>query len=419
MALPYRANEPFRLNLEQQKKRAKELLRRLKDGDSLARQQFARHSIDLAAPRLTDAQFVVARELGLPSWPKLKAHIEGMEYERRQASVLDAELSTLHVRCGSDIGPRLKEASFGGDFLEYSDALCQGPIIDGEDYLATRARFLTDAYGTHDGNGFGETLQKLGLAEERLTTAVHNYERIVLWMEHDPYDQLVLVRGLSQLAAHGLPRVAELVGINHFPGAMRFIGFGQLPPEALRLLWPQRVRITADQLELASATWTALQASDPSELVQISRSDHPALPHLAPALERYLQELPSSRNGLGLTEQLTLEILSERDCTLGQAFRLLMLEREPLPWLGDLMFRAILEGMARAADPIITITPPTPSSNWHECNLTITPTGRRVVAGGVDWLACGPQERWIGGVHIQPGRPCWRWDTAKRAPVFA
>ena len=29
-----------------------------------------------------------------------------------------------------------------------------------------------------------------------------------------------------------------------------------------------------------------------------------------------------------------------------------------------------------------------------------------------------PPSRWLGGVHIQPGLPCWRWDESKRDAVF-
>ena len=46
-----------RINLEQQRKRAKELLQRLKSADAAA------------TPTLSDAQWSIAKELGFPSWP--------------------------------------------------------------------------------------------------------------------------------------------------------------------------------------------------------------------------------------------------------------------------------------------------------------------------------------------------------------
>jgi hypothetical protein len=51
--------------------------------------------------------------------------------------------------------------------------------------------------------------------------------------------------------------------------------------------------------------------------------------------------------------------------------------------------------------------------------LAITDAGRDVLAGRRDWHSLKPPERWVGGVRIQPGKPGWRWDEAKRKPVMA
>jgi hypothetical protein len=143
---------PFRLNLEQQRKRAKELLKAARYGEPDALRRFgADHphatgscgtvlSDHLA--RLSEAQLVVARELGLPSWPRLRAHIQAMDRARESIGrgdvVPDQGLTTLHIRCGSDIESALKEAGFVGDFLEYADPLCQGPVLDEAAWLERR-----------------------------------------------------------------------------------------------------------------------------------------------------------------------------------------------------------------------------------------------------------------------------------------
>ena len=425
-----RADVPFRLNFEQQKNRAKDLHRALLAGDAsaLARYRAARSKADTAhdpvrnPPSLADAQWVIARELGLPSWPKLKAHIQAMEQARAamaaKGGALDGALRTLHIRCGSDIGKRLAESGLTGDFLEYSDPFCQGPVIDAPDRIALRARFLTDAYGPVMGFSREEMAEKLQRAEAGLEAA-RRYERVVLWLEHDSYDQLMLVRCLAQFATAGAPPVLELISIDHFPGGARFIGLGQLPPEALRLLWSRRQPVTPEQLELGQQAWAALTSPDPTALATIARTGTPQLPHLAPALRRHLQELPSVRDGLSLTERLCLEILAEGDRTIGRMFSILMREREPLPWLGDVMFLAIIEAMRKVTEPAFTVPPDSEADAWPHRLLSITRTGRAVLAGERDWLSLGPPQRWVGGVPIRPGAPCWRWDMARQQPVLA
>ena len=65
------------MNLEQLRKRAKDLVRDERAGDSDALARFAAHHPHATGPRkLADAQLVVAREQGFPSWPRLKGYLD-------------------------------------------------------------------------------------------------------------------------------------------------------------------------------------------------------------------------------------------------------------------------------------------------------------------------------------------------------
>lgn len=75
-------------SLEQQKKQARELLKGARAGDADALGRVRSHhprasALDPAAVALADAQLVLAREYGFPSWPRLKAHIESVLESRR------------------------------------------------------------------------------------------------------------------------------------------------------------------------------------------------------------------------------------------------------------------------------------------------------------------------------------------------
>jgi len=420
---PSRPGSPFRLSLEQQRKRAKELLHGLRMGEADAALRFRRHhprgdagynanGTDSLA-HLSEAQLVIARELGLPSWPALKSHIVAMRKARdsirRDAEAVDADVETLHIRCGSDLRSSLENARFAGAFLEYSDPLCQGPVVQDEGWLERRAEFLVHAFGPSTGRDATHIADDLHRAENALQSAAERYQRVVLWFEHDTYDQLVLARCLAQFAETP-PRRLELISVDRFPGATRFIGLGQLPPEALRLLWEERQPVTQRQASAGGLVWEMLRSPDPTRLARAVRGGIPELPHLARALRRHCQELPWSDDGLSLTERLVLQVLAERPRTVGQTFAELMLSREPLPWLGDLMFLFIVESMKRAAEPVFTGAFDGDDRRWVREQLTITALGRAVLAGEVDWLSLFPPERWLGGVHIGSGRPCWRWD---------
>jgi Domain of unknown function (DUF1835) len=405
---------PFRLNLEQQRKRAKDLLRGVHAGDrdALSRLRMATDGRVAADDvKLTDAQFVVARELGMASWRELRRHIDALTAAKAaigHGPAPDARMPTLHIRCGSDIEQELLRAGFTGDFLSLWEPFSEGPVTSGADWIEVRARFF--AGGVID-LAYEELLRELTEANERLAASADRYERVVLWMEHDSHDQLSLIRCLARYARTGRPRVLELISISQFPGSRRFIGLGQLPAEAMRLLWRRREPVGAEGLALAVDAWAALTSDDPRPLAALACTGTRALPHLAPALKRHLRELPSLDNGLSLTEHLTLQMLDEKPMTIGELFRTLHAEREPLPFLGDSTFLHIVNEMGRVALPVFTRVP---AEHPFQDRLSITDAGRQVIRGVTDWLSLLPPPRWVGGVQIDAAGPNWRWDEGRQ-----
>lgn len=407
---------PFRLSLEQQRNRARELLRAWRAGDPAALQRLRRHHPRLDAqvsgakappPRLSEAQLAIARELGLPSWPRLKAHIEAMRQARVRiaagGTAPDAGLPTLHLRCGSDIAAPLRAAGFTGEFLEYSDPLCCGPVPATPDWLEQRADFLTAACGAALGLERAAIAGGLQASEDGLARAAR-HARVVLWFEHDSHDQLILARCLAAFAA-APPARLELVSLGHYPGSTRFIGLGQLPPEALRLLWETRQPLGEAALREGEAAWAALRAPDPRPLAALARQGTPALPPLAIALRRHCQELPWREDALGLTERLTLRLLAEQPRGAAEAFRLLNQRLEPLPFLGDLLYLDLLRRM----QPLLVEPTPPGEDPWQAV--------LRPGAAGLDRLRGTaakphPVSRAWGGLTAG-SLAAWRWDDAR------
>lgn len=421
--VPPAADHPFHLNLDQQRKRARDLLRACLKGDAAAEHHLRHHHPRAGQPpTLTDAQHAIARELGLASWPRLKAHI--LAIDRARAAIRhgdpapDADRDTLHIRCGSDIRDGLRQAGFAGDFLEVSDPLCHGPVPADGDLIAIRAAFIVAQYGAVLPLDVDGVTDRLTAAERALRAAAGQDRRLVLWMEHDAYDQLILARCLAVFAEHGAPASLELIQRDRFPGRARFIGLGQLDPEALRMLWTERVPLDARHLALGHRVWAALRDPSPEPLARLARDGTVPLPVMAPALRRHLAELPGVEDGLSLTERLTLDLVAEAGdtpLTIGRLFGRMMRERDPLPALGDVMYLAIIADLARAAQPTITLAPAT---DPFTAAVTLTDAGRAVLDQGLDAVALAPPVRWVGGCRIDPAAPHWRWDRQADRPVL-
>jgi hypothetical protein len=325
----------------------------------------------------------------------------------------------MHIRCGNDIQRALERAGFRGDFNVHANPYLQGPVTEAPDWLEQRARFIADALGPYLDLDYAAVLARCSEEERRLEAASRDYARVVLWLEHDCYDQFVLLRCLASFAKLGVPPQLELVGPNDFPGSTRFVGLGQLPPEALRLLWQRRVPIGAAQIAFARHVWSAFRNSSPIALAELTRRGTPALPDLAAALLRHLQELPWVRDGLGLTHRLLLRALAEHGAqAAGRLVERVMRDYDPLPGLGDIGYDAVLRELAAGAEPLVLHGGEPAHEAWHLAPVELTDVGRAVLAGERDWLDFAPHDRWIGGVRISVGKRNWRWDEDRRNAVL-
>lgn len=399
------------LNLEQQKRRAKDLLKsaRTSDAKALARiQEHLSKSFGTAPEtlKLADAQLVIARENGFSSWPRLKLHCDMLQERRRQADggtlpTLDTP-DTVHIRCGSDIQHGLQLAGFVGTFQEFADPFCQGPLPDGSKaaFLASRAEFVSKAYGIQLADATAR--QRL---EYAALSATSTKTHVVMWFEHDSYDQLILAYLLHHFATATRPATFEVICVDRVPGIQGFTGLGQLAPEMLLWLWEnQRRPITGEDIACGARVWANLRCPDPSGLASAANKGTPSLPPMANALKRHLRELPARDNGLSLTQKLILQILSDHGAmTGGDLFSQLMRNYEPLPFLGDVMFwHALVDFQNTPNTPLHVVETQEP---WPRRSLDITSYGSDLLEGTLDYQDSYRGERWVGGVRINPCDP--------------
>ncbi len=213
----------------------------------------------------------------------------GAAYLARRGRTTPAAM--LHVTNGESAANTLRQTGLGGSVLAWDDALHEGPVppVPPAELRRIRARFLADA-------GWG-TMPAVRAELERRDELLLEAESLVLWFEHDLYDQLQLIQVLS------LIEFAELIDAGTF--------LGPLSADELEALWPRRARVSDEQLALARGAWDAFRAPDPTGLELLVARGTPELPLLGPALRRLLEELPDARDGLSRSERQLLEALED------------------------------------------------------------------------------------------------------------
>jgi DNA-binding transcriptional MerR regulator len=339
----------------------------------------------------------------------------GAAYLARRGRESPVPPALLHVTNGESAGNTLRQTSLGGAVLSWQDVLHEGPVPAGErpELLRTRAAFLS-------GCGWGST-QAIGSALQRrdrtLLGALRDRRHVVLWFEHDLYDQLQLVDILALASTTG--GTPELIVAGSFPGKPSFRGLGELTAAELETLWPSRVAATPGMLAAAASAWDALRQPGPSALAMLATAGAPELPFLGAALRRLLEELPAPTDGLSGTERRALQAIAAGAATPVAAF-LAAQDLEAAPFLGDAWFYRVLTGLGRGrerlietldGEPLPAAPPLGDARAFAGVSLRLTPAGERVLQHQADRVQLLGVDRWIGGSHITPGT-AWRWDPA-------
>jgi len=324
-------------------------------------------------------------------------------------------VGALHVTNGESAGNTLRQTSLGGAVLPWQDVLHEGPVPAGtrRELLSARAAFLS-------GCGWGSRraiAASLARRDRTLIEALRDQQHVVLWFEHDLYDQLQLLDILAVAAtADG---ALELVVVGSFPGKPSFRGLGELTASQLESLWPSRVAATPDRLAAAASAWDALRQPEPSALAALATAGVAELPFLGAALRRLLEELPAPQDGLSGTERRALQAIAAGAATPMAAFRAAQ-ELEAAPFLGDAWFFRALTALGTGRSRLIETeagqelpaAPPLGEPRaFTALALRLTPAGERVLGQNADRVELLGVDRWIGGTHITAGT-AWRWDPA-------
>jgi hypothetical protein len=235
----------------------------------------------------------------------------------------------LHVTNGDCAAGVLRAAGLQGDILPWRDVLHEGPV-DGSlslrDLSAIRARFVAQCGWAP----FEEARQQFHHRDARLERAPSDDE-VVLWFEHDLYDQLQLVQLLAWFHDHPHLRVSLVCEAEYL---------GEMKPERVSMLFSTRRAVTPAQLSLGARAWRALPS-----LEMLLEQDLSGLPFLQSALQRWLEERPGA-DGLSRTERQALEALRAGPLGFAELFRRTQ-EREEARFLGDTVFRMRLERLER------------------------------------------------------------------------
>ncbi len=305
---------------------------------------------------------------------------------------------------GDAAADRLRAAGIPGQITLSADLLYEGPVTAAsspERWRRERARFLAESgYGDYD-----HCLARLTSWDHALE-GFRAHDEVVLWFEHDLFDQLHLCRLLSWFASrdNGLTDLSLVQATDYL---------GRMPPQLLAGLLDARQPVTAAQKQLARTAWQAFCAPSPAALAELRRADTAPLPHLAAALHRHCEEYPALGDGLARTERQVLAVVAGGPLAFAVLFGAVQRMEERI-FMTDLSLLRRLRDLAAGPRPLLRLDThpdgaPRPAAGGGA--IAITPAGRAVLEGREDWIEIrGGVDRWLGGVHLCGRNAAWRWD---------
>lgn len=325
----------------------------------------------------------------------------------------------LHITNGDSAADLIRDAVFSGQILAWRDVLHEGPVPAGlslHQLSEVRAEFIAaKGWGTLPAVRASFTERDETLARFR------EHEEVVLWFEHDLYDQLQLCQLLAwfQGRERGATRLS-LICIGEYPGIHPFHGLGQLSVHQMASLFPVRHAVTPKEMKTGHAAWQAFTSPDPYDLETLLATNLTALPFLRPALLRHLQQFPAAKNGLARTEQQILAAVAAGQQTPSEIFLSDQAQEEHV-FMGDWTLWCYVKELCEVSEPLLQVESgapfflplDTPTPEFWTQKLQLTEVGQAVLANETDHLVRNGIDRWLGGVHLQYPEAIWRWDGVR------
>lgn len=322
--------------------------------------------------------------------------------------------SPLAITSSDQAAGCLKRAGCAAEALAWFDPLHIGPVPASKSLDALAEQRV--AYFQLQSFGFSRLGRDYYTARNRrLADAVATAD-LVLYFQRNYLDQLQLLEVLDTIAAAPERRSVRIVHVEGF--------IDELTEQATADLDKKAVEVTPEALDLARAAWEAYRQPTPEAWADLLSYETAALPFLARAIQRGLEELPHTGSGLTRSQLQIVELLKRHNLAARDLYRA-HFSMEPHSHLEDWMFYAILDGLADGPFALVegksevAFNPNMALIDWRRYvlpEMKLTSYGAAVLKGEVDDRAHNGTDHWWGGTLLTDDN-LWRWDAKPRRLV--
>lgn len=240
----------------------------------------------------------------------------------------------VHILAGDALAADFRETKIDGEVIVCRECLIDGPVgaEPAEIFWRTRAKYLAEKYGEKENYHFENSR-----AEFEKIAGLSPDAEIYLWFEYELFCQVNMWFVLSLLAA----KQANICRV--FPSVRKendkWKGFGSLTETELKKCFADRVKFSADDIQLGRKLWEAYRNEDLEKLKILSTARAKCFPYLKDVCEAEIERKRDQR------PEKTLRKIAGRGVTdPKQVFEQFVIE-EGVYGFGDLQVKAMHEGL--------------------------------------------------------------------------
>ncbi len=326
----------------------------------------------------------------------------------------------LHVANGHSTTGTIREAGIPGLLSIWADPLHEGPVpgdVSDEELIDVRARHLASELSP------GPSATDIAHELRQWRAAIEDddgYGELVLWFEHDLFDQLNLIQALDWIGRRRpLAKPVSLICIDSFPGHPQFKGLGELTASRAGVALSARKRDQRCAIRSGRAGVAGVSVARSARARRLRSWRHGRVAVSRAGVDAASRGIPVDARRAVPHRTPALVVAAAGYLDIWKAFVSLH-EDETAFYIADGSFWAIAEALAAAQPPLasIEITSREPG-RLPSGTMALTDIGRSILGGHADRVSeCG-FDRWFGGVHLTtPGRIA-RWDHAQGRIVAA
>ncbi|TBN06594.1 DUF1835 domain-containing protein [Hyunsoonleella flava] len=215
----------------------------------------------------------------------------------------------LHITNGGSLTSYLNELQIEGEIVTWQEMLCEGPtkiMVHSDELIQARRDFLGEFYN------IDLDMDKVGFALTQLNNANERYSEVVLWFEYDLFCHINMLAVINLLLQKKIDLPTYLVCSGRIPGSKELKGLSELSVSQLMKHYKEKVKLTDNDLELASTLWQIYCGVD-HNLLKPYIVQSSSFKYLNSCLKAHLKRFPDTITGLNTLETNILKLIKENN----------------------------------------------------------------------------------------------------------